>query len=120
VHIERATRNVRVLARRGAAVVTDREPIPEPLPAALEALAQTVRTLREELASDREPRGTRERADEAVGWAGEAYQAGLGFSGGVVVAQLRSAVVDLLRATGLPEDRADRTVARASRSTAED
>jgi uncharacterized membrane protein YgaE (UPF0421/DUF939 family) len=115
VHIERATRNVRVLARRSAAVVTDGEPVPETLPDALELLAEAVRTLRQELAAEREPTRARERMLDSVRAAGSAYRAGLGFSGSVVVAQLRGAVVDLLRATGIREERADRLVDAASR-----
>jgi uncharacterized membrane protein YgaE (UPF0421/DUF939 family) len=114
VHVERATRNVRVLARRSAAVVVDGEPVPSHLPAALDALALTVRTLRDELAAEREPHEARVQAAATVRTAGEAYRAGVGFSGSVVVAQVRGAVVDLLRATGLPEGRADRLVDAAS------
>jgi uncharacterized UPF0146 family protein len=51
---------------------------------------------------------------EAVALASEAYRVGVGFSGAVVVAQVRSAAVDLLIATGLPEEAADRAV-RAAR-----
>lgn len=110
VHIERATRNVRVLARRCADVINDGEPVPDPLPEALESLAEAVRTLRSELAAEREPTLTRERGLASVRAAGAAYRAGLGFAGSVVVAQVRGAVVDLLRATGIPEARADRLV----------
>jgi uncharacterized membrane protein YgaE (UPF0421/DUF939 family) len=113
VHVERATRNVRVLARRGASVLTDGEPLPSQLPCALDALAGAVSTLREELAQGREPSAARERTLAAVRAAGAAYAAGVGFSGSVMVAQVRSAAVDLLRATGLAESRADRLVAAA-------
>src|SRR5262249_50095873 len=60
-HLERATRNVRVLARRGASVIADREPVPEELPVALEALASAVVTLRDELAAGQEPSAARAR-----------------------------------------------------------
>lgn len=115
VHVERATRNVRVLARRSADVVSRGEPVPDALPEALEALADAVRTLRSELAAEREPTLTRERTLASVRAAGAAYRAGLGFSGSVVVAQVRGAAVDLLRATGIPESRADRLVDAAGR-----
>jgi uncharacterized membrane protein YgaE (UPF0421/DUF939 family) len=110
VHIERATRNIRVLARRVAWVVGSGEPVPQELAASLDALALAVRTLRDELETGREPTVARERAVAAVRVASDAYEAGVAFSGSVVVAQVRSAVVDLLRATGLPEDQADRLV----------
>lgn len=115
VHIERATRNVRVLARRGASVIADREPVPKALPEALDRLAEAARVLGAELAADHEPTQTRDRALDAVRGATVAYRAGLGFSGSVVVAQLRAAVVDLLRATGVTEEQADRLVDEASR-----
>jgi uncharacterized membrane protein YgaE (UPF0421/DUF939 family) len=115
VHLERASRNVRVLARRSAAVVLQGEPVPDELPQALDTLAGAVRALRDELAAQREPTKAREQALVAVRTAGEAYRAGVGFSGSAVVAQLRGAVVDLLRATGVTEERADRLVDAASR-----
>ena len=115
VHLERASRNVRVLARRSASVVVQNEPVPDELPGALDALAEAVRALRDELAAQHEPTQARERALAAVRAAGAAYRAGLGFSGSAVVAQLRGAVVDLLRATGVAEERADRLVDSASR-----
>ncbi len=115
VHIERATRDVRVLSRRCAAVLRDAEPVPPGLSAAPAALADCVTTLRAELAADAEPVQARGRALDAVRRASAAYAQGVGFSGSVVVAQVRSAVVDLLRATGIPEHQADRWVARAAR-----
>jgi uncharacterized membrane protein YgaE (UPF0421/DUF939 family) len=115
VHIERATRNVRVLTRRGASVIADGEPVPDALPGALDALAEAVRVLRDDLAAEREPSGSRDPALEAVRRAAAAYATGLGFSGSVVVAQMRAAVVDLLRATGVAEEQADGLVDAAGR-----
>jgi uncharacterized membrane protein YgaE (UPF0421/DUF939 family) len=115
VHIERATRNVRVLSRRCAAVLSDGESVPPELPAALHTLADCVATLRTELAADAEPVQARAKALDAVRAASATYAQGVGFSGSVVVAQVRSAVVDLLRATGISEHRADRWVSRAAR-----
>jgi uncharacterized membrane protein YgaE (UPF0421/DUF939 family) len=115
VHVERATRNARVLARRVASMLQDGEPVPDDLARALDTLAGAVGTLRAELARSEEPVRAREEALDAVRAASVAYQDGVGFSGSVVVAQVRSAVVDLLRATGLSESRADRLVRRAAR-----
>lgn len=114
VHIERATRNVRVLARRGASAVADGEPVPAALADGVETLGAAVVALRDELAEGREPAAARDLALEAVRAADTAYDAGVGFSGSAVIAQLRGAVVDLLRATGLTESRADRQVAQVS------
>jgi uncharacterized membrane protein YgaE (UPF0421/DUF939 family) len=116
VHIERATRNVRILSRRCASVLDDAEPVPAQLPAALATMAECVGTLRTELATGAEPVTARERGLEAVRAAAGAYAEGVGFSGSVVVAQVRSATVDLLRATGIAEHRAERLVARAVRA----
>ncbi|HET6212813.1 MAG TPA: hypothetical protein VFE14_08080, partial [Micromonosporaceae bacterium] len=52
-------------------------------------------------------------AVRAVREAGDAYRVGVGFSGSVVVAQVRSIASDLLRAAGLDHDEAARLVRRA-------
>ena len=114
VHMERATRNTRVLSGRARAVIQDGEPIPPELPAALGMLDDGVSTLRRELADGRDPIAARDRILAAVGEASRAYKAGVGFSGAVVVAQIRSAAFDLLRATGLDDLAVDRRVRAAA------
>ena len=57
--------------------------------------------LRQEWAKGAEPLAARERALRAAAESGRAYDEGVGFSGGVVVAQVRTTVTDLLRATGI-------------------
>ena len=93
----------------------DGEPVPPDLPAALATLADASRRC----AGSSPPTPSRCRLGHAdstrFGLASAAYAQGVGFSGSVVVAQVRSAVVDLLRATGSPEHKADRWVARAAR-----
>jgi uncharacterized membrane protein YgaE (UPF0421/DUF939 family) len=113
VHVDRAIRNARVLVRRSVAALDDAEPVPESLLTALRTLAGAVRALRRELAAGAEPRRTREAVLAAVGHAADAYREGLGFSGDVVVAQVRSIATDLLRATGLDERAAIRAVRHA-------
>jgi hypothetical protein len=117
VHIERATRNARVLSRRVVSLLSDGEPVPPDLARAVETLAEAVRTLRSELARVEEPRRARSWALDAVRAATDAYDDGVGFSGSVVVAQIRSAAVDLIRATGVSEARADRMVDEAASDT---
>jgi hypothetical protein len=56
---------------------------------------------------------TRRQALTAVAGAADAYREGLGFSGTVVVAQVRSIASDLLRASGLDETTATKAVRRA-------
>jgi len=115
VHVERATRNARVLARRAAAVLEDGESVPAELPVAIARLGEAVATLRRELDGGVDAVRAKELVLDAVDMAGQAYRAGVGFSGSVIVAQVRSAAIDLLRGMGLTEARADRLVKRAAR-----
>ncbi len=108
-----ALRNVRVLVRRVGTALTDDEPVPEVLPVSLGLLADAVELLKQEWAKGVEPVATRERALSAAAEGGRAYDQGVGFSGGVVVAQIRTAVADLLRATGVEYAEATRLVRRA-------
>jgi uncharacterized membrane protein YgaE (UPF0421/DUF939 family) len=117
-HIDRAAGNCRGLARRAVSVLTDAEPVPAELPEAIRLLADAVDALRDELAEGTEPPlRTRDRAAAAASMAGAAYQAGVGFSGGVVVAQIRATVTDLLRATGLKQAAAETVVRHAVGTT---
>ena len=113
-HITHALRNARLLARRCVTLLQDAEPLPEPLIAAPATLAEAVRELRRELNDGVEPRHTRELAQRAVREAATAYADGVGFSGSVVVAQIRSIATDLLNATGLPSADANRLIRRAA------
>ncbi|KAB1922313.1 FUSC family protein [Micromonospora noduli] len=113
-HMERAFRNSRGLVRRIVTTLHDEEPVPPDLPAAVEHLGEAVRLLHREFLAAREPVQARERALHAVREAGAACRQGLGFSGTIVVSQLRTAVNDLLRATGVPRDEARRLVRRAA------
>jgi uncharacterized membrane protein YgaE (UPF0421/DUF939 family) len=114
IYIERAIRNARVLMRRIMSLLRSAEPVPPDLGRSLSLLAEAVSALRQELAVGITPVRAREQLTAAVAAAGRAYRSGVGFSGGVVVAQVRSAAVDLLRATGLPEDKAEQTVRAAA------
>jgi hypothetical protein len=78
----------------------------------IRTLGDAVRMLRKELADGVEPKRTRELALAAVAHGGDAYRLGLGFSGNVVVAQVRSTATDLLRASGLDETTSTRAVRR--------
>lgn len=106
-------RNVRVLLRRAQTALNDHEPIPEVLPISVRHLGDAVELLRLEWDRGVEPVAARERALRAVAESGRAYQEGLGYSGGVVVAQTRTAVADLLRATGVEYAEATRQVREA-------
>jgi uncharacterized membrane protein YgaE (UPF0421/DUF939 family) len=112
-HVARALRNSRVLVRRALALMRDGEALPPPLVEAVRALGEAVSWLRRELADAAPPVAARERALRAASEAGVAYEEGVDFSGSVIVAQVRSAAVDLVRASGLDADEANRLVRRA-------
>ena len=112
-HVTYALRNVRVLARRVMTALGDGESVPECLPSSIGLLGDAVDLLRQEWAKGVEPVATRERALRAAAESGRAYDEGVGFSGGVVVAQVRTTVSDLLRATGIEYAEAPRLVRRA-------
>ncbi|MGN9774533.1 FUSC family protein [Micromonospora sp. H33] len=111
--VDRAMRNSGTLIRRSVTLIEDGEQVPEAMPAAVASLAGAVRVLRREFTRGAEPQRAREQSLRAVCEAGKAYRAGVGFSGAVVVAQVRTAVSDLLVATGLEQEEANRLVRRA-------
>ncbi|MEU1400383.1 FUSC family protein [Micromonospora zamorensis] len=111
--IDRAMRNSGTLIRRSVTLIEDREPVPEPLPRAVADLAEAVRLLKRQFAAGDEPDLARKQALLAVDTAGHAYREGVGFSGAVVVAQVRTTVSDLLVATGLSQEDANRLVRRS-------
>ncbi|MEV1331305.1 FUSC family protein [Micromonospora costi] len=108
--IDRAMRNSGTLIRRTVTLIEDEEPIPDALPVAVLLLAEATRVLRREFATADEPDEARERALRAVSEAGRAYRAGVGFSGSVVVAQVRTTTSDLFVATGVEQEEANRLV----------
>ncbi|MEU8260844.1 FUSC family protein [Micromonospora sp. NPDC048999] len=108
--IDRAMRNSGTLIRRSVTLIEDEEPIPEPMPDAIAHLAESVRLLRHEFAAGQEPEKARERSLRAVSEAGRAYVDGVGFSGSVVIAQVRTAASDLLVASGIDQEEANRLI----------
>jgi uncharacterized membrane protein YgaE (UPF0421/DUF939 family) len=112
-HVARALRNSRVLVRRALALLRDGEALPPALVEAVRALGEAVSWLRRELAEGAEPVAARERALRAASEAGIGYAEGVDFSGSVIVAQVRSAAVDLVRASGIAPPEAHRLVRRA-------
>ncbi|WP_433371305.1 FUSC family protein [Actinoplanes sp. CA-142083] len=109
-----ALRNARVLVRRVSTGLGDEEKMPDVLATAITLLGDSVDLMRQEWAKAAEPLAARQRALSAVSEAAKAYDDGVGFSGGVVVAQIRSAATDLLRATGVDFAEAPRLVRRAA------
>jgi len=113
VHIDHALRNARVLVRRTVALLRDGEEVPHALVDALRRLADAVILLRDDLAAGNEPIRPREHVLAAVALAADVYRDGVGFSGGVVVAQIRTIGTDLLLATGLPRPVVEKAIRRA-------
>ncbi|MEV4692765.1 FUSC family protein [Micromonospora echinospora] len=111
--IDRAMRNSGTLIRRSVTMIEDEEPIPEPMPDAVAHLAESVRLLRQEFAAGQEPEEARERSLRAVSEVGRAYAEGVGFSGSVVIAQVRTTASDLLVASGIEQEEANRLVRQA-------
>jgi uncharacterized membrane protein YgaE (UPF0421/DUF939 family) len=111
--IDRAMRNSGTLIRRAVTMIEDEEPIPEPMPDAVAHLAESVRLLRHEFAVGAEPEQARERSLRAVSEAGRAYAEGVGFSGSVVIAQVRTTASDLMVASGIEQEEANRLVRQA-------
>jgi uncharacterized membrane protein YgaE (UPF0421/DUF939 family) len=111
--IDRAMRNSGTLIRRSVTLIEDEEPIPEPMPDAIAHLAESVRLLRHEFAAGEEPQKARERSLRAVSEAGRAYAEGVGFSGSVVIAQIRTAASDLMVASGIDQEEANRLIRQA-------
>ncbi|WP_405116657.1 FUSC family protein [Micromonospora sp. NBC_01405] len=108
--IDRAMRNSGTLIRRSVTMIEDGEPVPEPMPYAVAHLAESVRLLRHEFAVGAEPERARERSLRAVSEAGRAYAQGVGFSGSVVIAQVRTTASDLLVASGIDQEEANRLI----------
>jgi uncharacterized membrane protein YgaE (UPF0421/DUF939 family) len=107
--LDLAVRNARVLARRARRAVADAETIPEELPAALRALAATVRELN---LSARNPASVAPQGSvlHAARLANACLRTGRSLSVTVLIAQVRSLVTDLLLALGLDEEAALRAI----------
>jgi uncharacterized membrane protein YgaE (UPF0421/DUF939 family) len=112
-HIARCLRNSRVMIRRSISAIRDEEPVPPVLVASLRLLADAIRWLHREYTEELPPDASEEAALQAVRDASDAYLSGLGFSGSVIVAQVRSMAIDLLRAGGMESREAERAVRRA-------
>ncbi|MEV4106126.1 FUSC family protein [Nonomuraea sp. NPDC049695] len=103
VPLDHALRNTRVLARRAIVALDGGSPLPPWLPGALRDLADAALLLRDELAAERPPdKVTKAVLEVASRQRSERW----GFSADVMIAQLRSIIVDLLQATGTEREEA--------------
>ncbi|MBB6349135.1 FUSC family protein [Nonomuraea muscovyensis] len=106
--MDHALRNARVLARRTLAALGEADPPSASLADSLREVSEAALLLQLELAAGREPELARQ-ALTAV--AARQRPERLGFSADVIVAQLRSIVVDLLLATGAAPEEAGAALA---------
>ena len=116
--IDLAVINTRVLARGAANALRRGDPIPPPLPEAVLDLARAVRALATYLEEPGGPEEARRFALEAARKATEILEERHDLAASVLVGQVRSAAVDILRSTGMDQASAlqalEETAGRAS------
>ena len=114
IQLELAVRNARVLARAAVRAVELEPRISARLPTAIRGLAAAVRRLEHELDHGGEQERLREGLLTAAAGASEALNEERGFAIDVLVGQVRSIAVDLLRALGLDQASATNRVREAA------
>jgi hypothetical protein len=110
-----AVRNVRVLARGARRAIDLEENIPPEIGGALRALAEAVRALRAAIDDPDRAGAVRAPALRAAGEATLVLERTGNLSVSVIVGQVRSTAVDLLRGSGMSYDDAAAAVRRAVR-----
>jgi uncharacterized membrane protein YgaE (UPF0421/DUF939 family) len=113
--IDLAIRNVRVLARGARRAIDLDENVPPEIADALRSLAEAVRALGSALDDRRRADAVREPAVRAAGEATLVLERTGNLSVSVIVGQIRSTAVDLLRGSGLSYDEAADAVRGAVR-----
>ncbi|MGQ0843933.1 MAG: FUSC family protein [Sporichthyaceae bacterium] len=101
VHLDYAHRNTRVLARRAQVLLHSRHSCPAELAEAVRSLCDGLRAVADLLGGDADARAARDTLLRTYSEAREAMGPGSPDTVVVLVAQLRSIVYDLLRASGL-------------------
>ncbi|SEK95329.1 FUSC family protein [Nonomuraea pusilla] len=107
VPVDLAMRNARVLIRRTLAALGEASPPPKELAESLREVSEAALLLQLELGAGREPLLARQAL---LAVAASERPRRLGFSAHVIIAQLRSIVVDLLEATGMDHESATATL----------
>ncbi len=113
VHLDRAVRNGRVLLRRVTVVVRRQERLEPGVLALLPGLAQAAEAIAGELVEHRDPDASRRLLTRVAADSAD-VPTGATLSGDVVLAQVRSMVVDLLELTGMDADEARAAVPPAA------
>jgi len=116
--LDLAVRNVRVLARAVATSVREGEPAPEVLSETIRDLARAVETLTAYIKEPEHPVETRRFALEAAGGATAVLAERNDLRTSMLVGQIRSTAVDLLRASGMDSTEALEALRKAGDGTA--
>jgi hypothetical protein len=106
IRIELAVINTRVLVRGAANALRRGEAVPSAVPGAIRDLSRAVRALADYLEEAEGPGEARRFALEAARGATEALKERHGLTASVLVGQVRSMAVDLLRSTGMNQAQA--------------
>ena len=114
VQIRTALTSVQTLSRGAARALDVRDNVPAPVPDALRELAETVRTLDEYLDDPAGRPMVREPALRAAARATLVLEQTSNLSVSVIVAQVRSMAVDLIRGWGVAREEAERLVREAA------
>jgi uncharacterized membrane protein YgaE (UPF0421/DUF939 family) len=114
-----AVRNVRVLARGAMRALALDENVPPGLGESLHDLAAAVRALEAALEDDKQVQTVRDAALRAAERATRVLEGTGNLSVSVLVAQVRSTAVDLLRGTGMSYDEAAQAVRKAAQEAQE-
>src|SRR5919112_1125773 len=115
--LELAVRNVRVLARAAAATIREGEIAPEALSETVLDLARAVETLSAYIEEPEHPVETRGFALEAAGGATAVLEERNDLGTSMLVGQVRSTAVDLLRASGMDSTEALEALRQAADRT---
>lgn len=107
--MDHVVRNLRVLTRRSRSLLAQDEPVPPGIAEALDGLAHAVRRLLEDLLAGNDPGWARAEVLHACRMTAD-VPVGLPISAQVIVGQVRSTAVDLLRACGFSYGDADHAV----------
>jgi len=117
--LDRAIRNVRVLARRASVALLEGEEVPAPYVDLISSLAEVTAEITSQLSERQLATGSRD-ALIAIARASAIVAPHPGLSAEVIRAQVRSAVVDLLMLTGLTYDEARAKVPASTDTLEED
>ena len=105
-HVDNALRNTRILVRRTLVALRDRESLAAGVPDVLARLADAIDLARSELQTGDDAHEGRLALVDVAHAIGAIRGDDQGLSSHVILAQLRSAAVDLLQASGLPLEQA--------------